>query len=226
MKELNEILQRARKEEYDKLRQEDKQLLDAILAELAEERLQQQEAKQEKIRTRKAEWDDLQLQIAQTKEDAHIYDQLWAEANDREWEKREARWRADQAKRDQLLTSILEIRRQQVLDIHQKKRDDAVAVKRDYEEIVRASKKSDGEEEADRQRLARARENQEFLLNQISHHAARKQAEKMERQQNLTDQNFFMTHYKDRLQKEMQNLEAAKPARYKNIPLLPLHRQN
>ncbi|CCW65054.1 unnamed protein product [Phytomonas sp. EM1] len=226
MKELNETLQRARKEEYDRLQQEDKELLDSILAELAEEKLQQQEAKREAIRERQAEWDDLQRQLAQVKHDEHANDQLWVEANNREWEKREARWRADQAKRDELLRHILEVRRQQVREVQQRRRDDAAARKRDYEEVVLASTKDDGAGEAARQRRARAHENQDFLREQINQRAAREQAERMEKQRCLTDQQSLVALYKDSVEKEIQNLETAKPARYKDVPLLPPHQRN
>ncbi|KPI87133.1 hypothetical protein ABL78_3786 [Leptomonas seymouri] len=222
MLEMNEELKRARQQEYEALRKEDREELDAILASIKADEEEQRIEKQRRIAAEQLQMRDLQSQIAQRKDASHSLDKLWEEENEKQWRKREAQWDAEQAKRDSLLRKILIARRQQILDKRQKDADDAMVRKLEHEEFLKslASERDVDAEERER-RMRLLKETQQYLEKQIQQHVAQRQAEQLARRTELTDQLTLEKQYEDRIAKEMANLEAAKPARYRNVPLLP-----
>ncbi|EPY34277.1 hypothetical protein STCU_01693 [Strigomonas culicis] len=227
MKELNEELQQARMQEYDQLRKEDKETLEAILAVIAEEQRLAQIEKRERTERQKKQMEDLQLQMAQRKDDTQALDKLWEEANDRQWGKREAQWKADQARRDQLLRSILIARRQQVMDKRQQRADEAETRAREHAEFLASLSNTDDIDEKERQRrMHMLKENQRYLDAQIAQRQAQKDASRDDWRTELTEQQALEKANEDRIAKEMAALEAAKPERYRNVPLLPPRSRN
>jgi cilia- and flagella-associated protein 53 len=222
MMEMNEELKRARQQEYDALKQEDKAELDTILASIKADEEQERLAKQRRMAAEQQQMRDLQSQMAQRKDNTHALDKMWEEESEKQWRKREAQWNADQAKRDALLRSVLIARRQQILDKRQKAADDAMVRKLEHEGFMAAlasERDIDAEERARRMRLLK--ETQQYLEWQIQQRAAERAAALVARRSELTDQQALEKQYEDRIAKEMANLEAAKPARYRNVPLLP-----
>eukprot|EP00796_Vickermania_ingenoplastis_P009736 gene9737-6824_t len=219
MAAVTEELQRARKQEYDRLRQEDKEELDRLLEELADEKEAAAEAKRE---ARAKEWaymEEVRAQMMQKKANENELDDLWKEANEKEWAKREKVWKADQDRRDKLLHNILVIRRQQVLE------------KRANDKMARAQRRKEDQEfldslppddSAERRRLhmKELKELQAYLDMQISEKMQRKQQEMEEKRNALTEQQALEKEFRDRIAQEMANLEKAKPERYKDVPLL------
>lgn len=222
MMEINAELQRARQQEYDALRKEDKEELDAILASIKADEEEERRQKQRRMAAEQQQMRDLQAQMAQRKDNTHALDKMWEEENEKQWRKREVQWNADQAKRDALLRSILIARRQQILDKRQKASEDAMTRKLEHEEFLKSlanERDIDAEERQRRMRLLK--ETQQYLEWQIQQRAAEKAAEQQARRSELTDQQALEKQYEDRIAQEMANLEAAKPARYRNVPLLP-----
>lgn len=227
MKSLNEELERARKEEYEKLRKEDRELLDSILAEIAETQRKEREEKRAKVERRHAEWVELQQSRSQKKDDDSALDKLWEEANEKEWRKREACWKADRDKREALLRNILIVRRQQVLDKRQQERDDAETRKREHAEFLANLARDSGSEAAAQQKhAAQVKETQQYLDWQIGQRRAEKEQERLDRSRELSAQGALEKEYEDRIRQEMANLERAKPERYRDVPLLPAHQRN
>ncbi|KAG5478991.1 hypothetical protein CUR178_05573 [Leishmania enriettii] len=226
MIDMNEELKRARQQEYEQLKREDKEALDAMLADLAAEQLEQRAEKQRRIAEVRQEMMDHQ-QAAQRKEDERAVDKLWAEENEKQWRKREAQWEADQAKRDALLRSILIARRQQILDKRQKDKEDAMLRKLEDEEFLASLSKERDLDLLERQRRrALLQETQQYLEWQIQQRMAEKEAARLAKRTALTDEQALEKQYEERIAREMANLEAAKPVRYRDVPLLPKKSRN
>lgn len=227
MIEMNEELKRARQQEYEQLRKEDKEALDVILAGLAAEQAEQRAEKQRRMAAERQQMLDLQNQMAQRKDDSHALDKLWEEENEKAWRKREVVWAAEQAKRDTLLRNILIARRQQILDKRQKSKDDAMLRKLEDAAFLASLEKDCEVDAAERaRRMALLKETQQYLEWQIQQRLAEKEAAKVARRNELTNDEALERQYEERIAREMANLEAAKPARYKNVPLLPPRSRN
>ncbi|KPA83805.1 hypothetical protein ABB37_02020 [Leptomonas pyrrhocoris] len=222
MMEINDELQKTRQQEYDALRKEDKEQLDAILASIKADQEAERKEKQRRMAAEQLQMRDLQHQMAQRKDNSHALDKMWEEENEKQWRKREAQWDADQAKRDTLLRNILIARRQQILDKRQQAAKDAMQRKLEDEEFLKSlanERDIDAEERERRMRLLK--ETQQYLEMQIQRRAAEREADLRGRRSELTDQQALEKQYEDRIAKEMANLEAAKPSRYSHVPLLP-----
>lgn len=222
MLEMNEELKKARQQEYDALRKEDREQLDAILASIKADQEEEAREKQRRMLAEQQQMRDLQQQMAQRKDNTNTLDKLWEEENEKQWRKREMQWEADQAKRDTLLRNILIARRQQILDKRQKSAEDAMTRQLEHAEFMQSlanERDIDAEERA--RRMGLLKETQQYLEWQIQQRAAAKEAAQVARRSELTDQQAVEKQYEDRIAREMANLEAAKPARYRNVPLLP-----
>ncbi|KEG05812.1 coiled-coil domain containing 11 [Trypanosoma grayi] len=225
MSEFNDEVQRVRQQEYDRLQQEDKEMLDRHLAQLAAEEEQERQRKHERRVAAVEHMNEVRKQLEKRNEDKDQLDRLWDEANNKEWEKKEARWRADQQKRDKLLRNVLIIRRQQVLDKRQQERQDTEAAAREHANFLRELEGAvdiDAQERA--RRYALLRENQKYLEEQMQRRAAEKEASRQAVRNELTKQQDYERQFEERIKKEMENLERAKPDRYKDVPLLPKQR--
>ncbi|CAJ1025342.1 Trichohyalin-plectin-homology domain containing protein, putative [Leishmania lindenbergi] len=226
MMEMNEELKRARQQEYEQLKKEDREALDATLAALAAEQQEQRAEKQRRVAAERQHMLELQ-QMAQRKGDTDALDKLWAEENEKQWRKREAQWEAEQAKRDALLRSVLIARRQQILDKRQKAQDDAMLRKLANEEFLASLSKDRDIDAAERaRRMTLLKETQQYLEWQIQQRMAEKEAARLARRTELTDEQALEKQYEERIAREMANLEAAKPERYRNVPLLPKKSRN
>ncbi|GET88830.1 hypothetical protein, conserved [Leishmania tarentolae] len=226
MIEMNEELKRARQQEYEQLRREDKEALDAILASLAAEKQEQLAEKKRRMAEERQHMLELQ-KMAKSKANTDAIEKLWAEENEKQWRKREAQWAADQAKRDALLRNILIARRQQILDKRQKDKEDAMLRKLEDEKFLESLAKERDVDAAERQRrMALLKETQQYLEWQIRQRIAEKEAAKLAKRTELTDEQALEKQYEDRIAREMANLEAAKPERYRDVPLLPKKHRN
>jgi len=227
MMQLNNELRVARQQEYEALKKEDKAELDAVLSAMAAEEAQQREEKRHRMELEQQHRKDLEAQLSQRKEDTHALDKLWEEEAERQWQKREAQWNADQKKRDNLLRSILIARRQQILDKRQRRQDDAMLRKLEDEQFLAslASEKDVDAEERQR-RLQLLKETQAYLEMQIQQRYAEKALAAEARRSELTDEQALEKLHADRIARELANLEAAKPERYKSVPLLPPKSRN
>lgn len=222
---FSDEMRRLRREEYDRLKQEDKDVLNRLLAQIAEEDRQEQQRKLEHREANKAYLQGVREQMERRKQDDAELDRLWDEANSKEWAKREARWRADEDKRAQLLRNVLIIRRQQVLDKRQQEKDDAELAAKEREEFLfKIANTVDIDAQERARRLAQNRETQQYLLEQMQRREAEKESARQAIKNQLTEQGELEALYAERIREEMENLERAKPERYKTVPLLPKYR--
>lgn len=219
MKALTRELENARRQEFEQLRLKDKEELEKLLADLAEERRQAAEEKRRNMEKNRKNMDDLKEDIKRRQEKEESLDELWKEANDKEWEKRERIWRADQEKRDRLMHNILTIRRQQVYEDRARKKMERLQARREDQEFLDSLPPDDAAERR-KKRLEEMAELQAYLDMQIGERKAAKLKELEEKRNMLSQEQSLHAEYRDRIAQEMQNLERAKPERYRHVPLL------
>nr|CCC90419.1 conserved hypothetical protein [Trypanosoma congolense IL3000] len=225
MSEFNEQLRIARRQEYEKLRMEDREMLDRMLEQLAEEQREEQRRKRELQENARNRMKEAREQLNRRKEDLESLDRLWDEENNKQWEKREARWRADEEKRKNLLRNVLIARRQQVLDKRQREKEDAEREQAESEELrAKIAGMCDIDAIERERRSVLAKENQKYLESQMQRRMAEKEAERKASKLALTAEQELEKKHTERIRVEMENLERAKPERYKNVPLLPRQR--
>lgn len=222
MKALNEELEQVRKEEYTRLRQEDKEELDRILAQIAEEKAAAAEEKVAKREKERAYMEEMKQTVEQRKANEHALDGLWKEANDAEWEKRERVWNNDREKRERLLRSILAVRRQQVFDNRARRQAERERNQKEDEDYLNSLPPDDAEERR-RIKLREMKEMQMVLDMQISEQLVKKAEAEEEKKAELREALAREAIYKDRIAVEMRKLEEAKPDRYREVPLV-VHR--
>ncbi|KAH8613709.1 Trichohyalin plectin like domain [Trypanosoma vivax] len=224
MSEFNTQLRLARRQEYERLQKEDRETLDRLLAQLEEER-EEARLRLERREAARMRMIEMKAELNRRKEDTHALDKMWEEANNKEWEKREARWRADEEARNRLLRNVLIVRRQQVVDKRRQEREDAERAAKEAEEFRRQLENVvdiDAQERA--RRYVLLKENQKFLEKQMQWREAEKEAERTAMKTALTAQQELEQQYTERIKSEMDNLERAKPLRYKGVPLITKQR--
>ncbi|AAZ11238.1 uncharacterized protein TEOVI_000689900 [Trypanosoma equiperdum] len=225
MSEFNEQLRTARRQEYERLQKEDREVLDRMLAELAEQEQEEKRRKHELRANARLHLKEVERQMNQRKEDMENLDKLWEEENNKVWEKREAHWRADEEKRRKLLRNVLIVRRQQVLDKRQQEKEAverAEVERQEFRNMIAGLADIDAMERA--QRFAVAKENQKYLESQVQRRNAEKEEVRMAMKTALTAEQEKEKVHAERIKREIENLERAKPERYKDVPLLPRQR--
>lgn len=220
MKERNEELLAIKQDEYDRLRREDKQLLDDILREIAETEKKEAEAKRKARQEAVEHMRRVEAQMGEQAESETALDKLWQEENDREWAKKEARWMADQERRQRLLKNVMENRRQQVVAIREKESAEAQRRREEHEDMVRTLQRMREEDiTSARDRLAQHRKVQDYLAKQIAVRDRERAEAEMGRKTALTDTQAEEFRMRDAIEAELRRLEAAKPDRYKAVML-------
>lgn len=223
MKAHNEMLKKVREEEYQKLRKEDKELLDDIIREMAENEKRDQEQKAKRRQEAVAHIRKVEAQMNEQAENETALDKLWQEENDREWAKREAKWLADQERREKLLRAVYETRRQQVRDIRSAESRERESKRAEHEEMVATINRMRAEDLS----LAKNRRDehlrtQDYLANQIATRDRERQIAHENWKTELTDDQRYEKFMEKQIKDEIDRLHSARPERYSAVPL---HRQ-
>lgn len=219
MQDLQVELETARSNEYARLRREDQEELERLLASIAREKEEALKAKKEKQQKEKAFLDEVKNDIERRKQKESSLDEMWKEANDKEWEKREKVWRADQEKRDALLHSILVVRRQQVYEKRARDQSEQARKRAEHQAFLDSLPPDDAAERRKR-KMIEMKELQDYLDMQIGQRLLAKHQEQMGKLNELAECQALEAKYKDKIAQELENLERAKPERYRNVPLL------
>ena len=223
MREHNEVLKTVREEEYARLKAEDKALLDDIIREMAEVEAKEKEDKARRRAEAVAHMRKVEEQMNEAAENETYIDKLWQEENDRDWAKREAKWLADQERREKLLRAVYETRRQQVRDIRSAEADAAEAKRAEHDEMVSTIHRMRAEDMA----LAKSRRDehvktQSYLAEQIATRDRARQTAHENWKTELTDDQRYEKLMEKQINDEIDRLNSARPDRYKSVPL---HRQ-
>lgn len=226
MQDLQEELETARSNEFARLRKEDQEELERLLASIAREKEEALMAKREKQQKEKAFLDEIKNDAERRKQKESSLDEMWKEANDKEWEKRERVWREDQAKRDALLHNILVVRRQQVYEKRARDQAEKARNRAEHQAFLDSLPPDDAVERRKR-KMAEMKELQDYLDMQIGQRLLIKRQEHLDKLNEVAAQQALDAKYKDKIAQELENLERAKPERYRNVPLLdPLSKKN
>ena len=216
----NEILEKKKLFLKQNAKAEEAAELAAILEQKAEEERRELERKQHIKEQARYQKMFVEAQMNAAKESENTMDQLWQDEADREWEKKEAVWRQDQAKRNAICDSVLDFRRKQVSQIRQKEVLDA-ALKREailQERELNAQLAAEDTQLRQRQR-ADALEVQAFLRRQIAEKEMKKLKERDEKRNALTDAQMEEHVYREKINEELRKLDASKPAQFQSIQL-------
>lgn len=220
MKERNEELRAIKQNEYERLRFEDKQLLDDILREIAITEKKEAEVKRKARQEAVDHMHRVEAQMGEQAESETALDKLWQEENDREWAKKEARWMEDQDRRQRLLKNVMENRKNQVIAIREREGQEAQRRREEHEDMVRTLQKMRDEDMTSaRDRLAQHRKVQDYLAKQIAVRDKERSDAEMNRKTALTDTQAEEFRMRDAIEAELRRLEEAKPDRYKAVML-------
>lgn len=220
MKMRNEELRRIKDEEYEKLRQEDKNALDELLRGIAEDERREQERKKQQREAAVAHMKLVEAQMGEQAASESALDKLWQEENDKEWDKRERKWISEQATREKLLKNVVATRNSQIREIRSRENEQREQKQRDHEQLISTMKNMadvDGKRRVE-QRTA-ARSNQEFLQSQMQTKHANTLREQDSKRSDASGLQAAELSYKSKLEEELRRLEAAKPASMQHISL-------
>ena len=221
IKHRNEELLRIKQEEYNRLRQEDKDALDELLRRIADdERLEAEKKKQHRER-QTAHMHKVEAQMNAQAESETALDKLWQQENDKEWEKREARWIEEQNIRASLLSHVYETRKNQIRASFGRIEQEAEQKRAEYERLVAQVEALKAKDEAEaRQRREDALKNQQHISEQIQRRSELKAVEKSSKKEELASANAFDVQYKQKLDAELLRMEQSKPEQFRGVPLV------
>eukprot|EP00758_Cryptobia_borreli_P002445 Tbor_TRINITY_DN3036_c0_g1::TRINITY_DN3036_c0_g1_i1::g.17302::m.17302 len=225
MKETNEELKRIKVEDYERLKAEDRRLLDDILKEVAETEKKEAEAKKAKHEQVRENMRTMKADMEKTMENDTALDKLWQDECDKEWDKKEARWLEDQARREKLLRAVFQNRKDQTIALRLKEAQDAQD-KLDERAAIIAKTEMMLQEDMDNARCSRSdqRKVQAYLSEQIAARDAARARENAAKKTELTDTQAQEFAMQSEIDAELRRLDAAKPERYRNVSLLPNRR--
>mmetsp|Transcript_81550 Transcript_81550/g.95069 ORF Transcript_81550/g.95069 Transcript_81550/m.95069 type:complete len:494 (-) Transcript_81550:187-1668(-) len=222
IKTRNEELRQIKQLEYDRLRQEDKDTLDALLKGIAEDEQRELERKKAQREAAVAHMRVVEQQMNEQAANESVLDKLWQDENDKEWEKREKKWLAEQSTRERLLKNVLEGRRNQVRDIRSRDEEHRNQKKRDHEHLITTMQNAaHAETKLREERRSAAYQNRDFLHTQMT---AKKEATMRDVDAKFLDASGAQAAeqaYREKLEAELQRLEAAKPEAYRHVGILP-----
>jgi cilia- and flagella-associated protein 53 len=219
-REMNDRINEEKDKERQALRAEDERNLQEILEEI---KVQEEAEKQRKVEVRVEAINQMKFVEAQMNaaaESETALDRLWQEENDKEWNKRESRWKDEQDRRDALLRQVFQERKNQVLSIRQREEEEAERKRREREEVIQNIQTLSSSDTGDaRARREKARQVQQFQALQVQDRLERRAKERAE----LTDELAYAMNendeYERQLNAELAKLEANRPAEFSHIKL-------
>lgn len=220
VKRHNETQRAERDGEAARLRREDEAELARLLASIAAEEAADRERKAASRADAMHQIKFVEAQMNAVAESETALDKLWQEEADKEWAKREHRWRQEQQRREALLRDVFETRRAQVHALRAQEAAEATRKKEEHETMVRDIRQLTREDRghADSARAV-AKDNQAYLAMQVAERQAERDAAREAKRGDMTDAQAAEFAYKDKIAHELAKLEAAKPEQYRGVKL-------
>eukprot|EP01061_Rhynchopus_euleeides_P019850 TRINITY_DN32568_c0_g1_i1.p1 TRINITY_DN32568_c0_g1~~TRINITY_DN32568_c0_g1_i1.p1 ORF type:complete len:535 (+),score=210.95 TRINITY_DN32568_c0_g1_i1:105-1607(+) len=214
--ELEQIKEQERKNELDADKEFLQNLLDRVKADEEQERLAKKQAREAAVSHMK----DVEKQMMNAAGAETELDRLWLMESNKEWDKKESRWKADQEKRDKLLRNTYEGRGEQVLANRERKaqQKEAREVERD-EMITQIEELQRKEKEAALERFQRAKNYQKCLVAQGRQKKEDEREEQQGRGMEMLAYQMADREYNERVAREIAEIEKRKPEKLKHIPL-------
>jgi hypothetical protein len=212
---------RARRElEEQQRREEEVKELEAILKAKTEDERRELERKRQARLESVANMQAVERQMNSQAEDESELDRYWQMEGEREWQKREATWKAEQNRRDHLMAEVFTSRRGQVLANREADRRDLEQTELDRLEMKRTMEILCDDDEAIRARqFGAAKDAQAHQLSQMARHQAERDAAERAKRTEKTAAQAEESQYRAKINRELAKLEAAKPASYAHVPL-------
>ena len=147
-KMYNVELEKIKEAERHRELEVDKEFLGELLAKVREDEDAERTAKRQAREASVAHMRDVEKQMMSAAGAETELDRLWLMESNREWDKKEARWQSEQARRDKLLRNTYEGRSKQVVDARDRKaaQKDNKAAERD--EMIKEIERLQTEEKA------------------------------------------------------------------------------
>lgn len=222
MKIRNEELRRIKQDEYEKLRQEDKDALDALLKSIADDEAREAQRKQQQREAARNHMKLIEAQMSEQAANESALDKLWQDENDKEWEKREAKWMQEQSTRENLLKNVVSSRKSQIGEIRQKEEQLRETKKQEHEQLISTMRNmTDVDAKSNQQRKAAAKATQEFLASQVAAKHETTMRALDSKRNDASGAQAAEVAYRDKLQAELERLEAAKPQSLRHVPVKP-----
>lgn len=219
-KTMNEEI-RVQKEAADAIaRAEEKKELDDLLKKIADDERREQQRKVEAREQAKFQMKFVEAQMNAQAESETALDKRWQEENDRQWSKREAQWKAESNKRDNLMRNVYETRKTQIREIRTQEETDLAHRRQEHDALVASGKQlsSDDLENQRKRRLA-AIENRKFLERQVAEKQAISNADRDAKRNELTASQAVEKQYEAKISQELHKLDDARPQGFQHVKL-------
>ncbi|KAJ9465880.1 hypothetical protein DIPPA_32340 [Diplonema papillatum] len=212
--ELEKLKEADNKRELDK----DRQFLDDLLRKVKEDEDAERENKRNAREKSVAHMKAVERQMENAAGAETELDRLWQLKSDEEWDKREARWRQDQEKRDKLLASTFAGRAEQV---EANRRARANNKQQDDEERARMINQIQQLQEKEgaqvQQRYTTAKFYQKCLAEQAAMKKEEEDAERKGKDLERLAYQLAEREYQEKVAREVSEIEARKPAQYSHL---------
>eukprot|EP01063_Lacrimia_lanifica_P019730 TRINITY_DN27173_c0_g1_i1.p1 TRINITY_DN27173_c0_g1~~TRINITY_DN27173_c0_g1_i1.p1 ORF type:complete len:498 (+),score=249.37 TRINITY_DN27173_c0_g1_i1:61-1554(+) len=200
-------------------KEEEKKFLDALLSRIKDDEKREQEVKREAREAAVAHMKAVERQMMSAADAETELDRLWQIESNKEWDKKEARWRRDQAKRDAILKDTYEGRAHQIVAKRQAQADSRSNNEAERNEMIRRTEELREREISEaRARFDTAKRTQVCLKDQMSmkeNEEARQKREELE----ALGAKLAEREYQGKVAKEIGAIEQRKPGQYANLSL-------
>eukprot|EP01006_Ploeotia_vitrea_P066463 TRINITY_DN95018_c0_g1_i1.p1 TRINITY_DN95018_c0_g1~~TRINITY_DN95018_c0_g1_i1.p1 ORF type:complete len:486 (+),score=83.12 TRINITY_DN95018_c0_g1_i1:42-1499(+) len=217
-KEFNVALRKQKEESAKKEKDEDIKLLNDLLTKIRDEEARDQEMKVHMRKEALEYMEALRDQMGQDAENDAELERLWAQENEKEWAKREARWKADQEARENLLKEVfeerqlqLELKRRNMERSKQNKADERAAMLAEMEALMNI------EQEKKAHQRQNALDQKRDLDKQVAYHQRMAENERLAVKMEKAAAELVEAEFRERVQRQLDEVEANKPKQYKHL---------
>lgn len=220
-KEYNNELERIKDIERQHEMAEDKKFLSELVAKVKEDeerdRQQRRQMREDAVKNMR----DVEQQMKRQAGAQSDLDRLWQEENDKEWNKREMKWRAEQQQRDDLLRDTYKGRAGQVQEVQNERKNNKQKFddekKRMVEDVERLQRLDREQAQA---RFNKAKENQKVVQMQINQKSGLKAAEKRDKELDFAGGQLAERAFQDRVKSELSIIDKTAPAQYSHLRVI------
>eukprot|EP01065_Artemidia_motanka_P025599 TRINITY_DN3059_c1_g2_i1.p2 TRINITY_DN3059_c1_g2~~TRINITY_DN3059_c1_g2_i1.p2 ORF type:complete len:503 (+),score=268.40 TRINITY_DN3059_c1_g2_i1:39-1511(+) len=220
-KEYNLELEKLKDAERSKEMEQDKRFLQELMDKVKEdedrERMLKRQMREEAVHNMREIEQQMKRQAGAETE----LDRLWQEESDKEWNKREARWRAEQQQRDELLRETYKGRSAQIDEKRRFLRDKKTAHederKRMLEDVVRLQEQ---DRVAAERRFVKAKQNQAIVQSQVRDKYEAEAAEKRQSSLEFVGAQLAERAFQDKVAAELQHIHQGTPAHMSHLRII------
>ena len=219
-KQYNMELEDMRTEVQQKELESDKRLLDDLLEKVKENEEKERETKRQSRVAAVAHMKEVEKQMMTAAGAETELDRLWQIESNKEWDKRESRWKAEQDKRDSLLRETFHERGIQVQQNREKRQAQKAKGEDDREDMIRTIESLQSKEKAQAtKRFEVAKNYQKCLVEQANNKREEQAAERRGRDLELIACQIAERDYQKKVAAERSMIEARKPPQYAHVSI-------